>query len=441
MTINRSNYFAPEPKNQTPSQDQPLISNPVIDLSPVEKTDTSGKTEARDEVFLARETFETKTDIGWLEAKVLQQARRLNSDGDQVSIEFKAKATVKYLGGQREISGTLGRSGTPSKYTFSLDSSQLVGVAIPPGSPLQAFAGIGSGAKLEFSFSTPEQLAKSITDISSGRLFEADVIAVEYKISAQASASFEFGVEMGKDLTLNLAQLGVKGEHHQAIRYESRADGGNRMVLVTTSELEASGSVGPSLAGKSASKKDLSFKAISLDGTRTYLLEHKQTIELPKQKGLFNQLTQNPFGKYEGTKLPDTVKFQEQTKQGLSMSSSSLSLTQAETSRAQGKVFELSVDPGKYSMVDTIKTAIKGEAELRDHLASLGETKEENYDLSVRCRGLGRSHGMPGLSVTVSLQACHQDRMKQGQTAFYMDKACVLSPSERQNYFSEAQKS
>ena len=82
--------------------------------------------------------------------------------------------------------------------------------------------------------------------------------------------------------------------------------------------------------------------------------------------------------------------------------------------------------------METVKAAYKGDVELRDYLSTLGKTQDSHYQMKEFCGGAGVSEGLGFIGASISVKACHQDRMAQGETATYFDKACV--PSDTGNH-------
>ena len=423
MTITRPNHSRTD---QTVYPQTHVPTSKEAKLLAIAPTKTSERAPQREELLQSDEKLFESPKRGWLETRVLQQAQRLNSSGDQASLKFTAKAKAHLFEQRTEISAVISRTGTPAEYALSFESSQLVGVATPHGSPIQAFAGIGSGAKIEFSFSTPEKLAEAVNLLASGDSFQADAIAAEFQVKGTMDASLDLGQKIGEDSSLNIAQMGAQAKHQHSVRYESKAGQPVHMKMVTLTEFEVKGSVGPEVTGKKANGDDENFRGVRGDASGVYIFEHTRIVALDAHHTSFSALMKDPLSKHDGKRLPDQVRYQKQSKAGLSVSDSSFSPAQAQGTQTKGTTFELKVEPDRFSLFQTFKKATQGTAEIRAYFSQLGETKVSHFDLSERCHGVGISHGNGALFASMSIQACHQDRQQRGPVARYMDKACII---------------
>jgi hypothetical protein len=428
MTINRSNNRPPKYLPQAIAEQSASSSAPIEDLPSLKPAQTSSVSENKDEVYQAKENPFTKTDDkrGWLENKIFDQAKKLDSDGDQVFMKIDAKAHAWSAKLEQEITIGLSRSGSPSQYILSAETSQLAGIAMPRNSPVQAYLGLGQNTKVDFAFSSPEAVAEAVGLLADGEMFKPDSSAAEIGVSVEAGAGLDLGMDIAPSVSVSMGEASAKAKHQVAMRYESTRDGPDKVMTITRSGVEYGGSLGLKITTTDGMNRENTVGGPEFGANKKYNVEHTRGFEVPKGYGVADYLGANKKGKL-GRVLPETVKIQEQSNLGVKVAPNSLTMLNGEMNQEEGVTLQTAITEGKYSLMETVKAAYKGDVELRDYLSTLGKTQDSHYQMKELCGGAGFSEGVGFIGASISVKACHQDRMAQGETATYFDKACVPS--------------
>lgn len=411
--------FKPSTNHANNSDPTSLSETKPVSALPSLKTSTSTTSENKDEVFLDRPApLEGKDNQpGFAERMLTKAAQKLNSDGDKMYVQVDAKMNFKIVEIASEANFELSRSGTPAKYTVSGSLKSLGGLGVPGNTAIDAFAGVGSNGKIEFSFNSREEMVKSLTSIGSNDKFKYQSMAVELGPVASASFKADIGYKLEDSVALEFGKVNAAIQVDGAVRLEMDSKGKKILSIITRAQGEANGAFAPGVK-LGANKEAKSYSAGGFGGGRKVTVEIRRSYELPKKTSLKQILTSPIQTMDSGQRRPDIMKVR--TEVAIKASHSRLNVS---VGQRQDMEIETELSPGTSCpklMMESMMKGSQGNHLLRDHMSMHGMSTERSFSVKASCA----EKTAEAIIASVTVKGCLEDHTGTGKRNIY-DRMCV----------------